>query len=81
MCLIESLAILTPHRTQSNQGMREHNTANSPKCLESRPQEAEMAETEGGKLAGSGYEGPHVSLLGVQNVVEVETLKVFNQGL
>lgn len=40
-----------------------------------------MAETEGGKLAGSGYEGPHVSLLGVQNVVEVETLKVFNQGL
>lgn len=40
-----------------------------------------MAETEVGKLAGSGYEGPHVSLLGVQNEVEAETLQVFNQEI
>lgn len=40
-----------------------------------------MAETEARKLAGSGYEGPYVSLSGVQNKGEGETLKGFNQEI
>lgn len=70
------LTILTSYRTQSNQGIREHDIANSSKYLESRLQEVEMSETETGKLAG--YEGPYVSLSGVQNNGEGEKLKDFN---
>lgn len=58
---IVSFNILTPHRTQSNQGVIKCDPASNSKCQESRQQEVEIAEFEDRNLAEPDYEGPHVS--------------------
>lgn len=40
-----------------------------------------MTNTEVGKLAGSGYKGPHMFLSGVQDEGDGEAVKGFNQGI